>query len=588
MPSFAMRVLAAFAATAAAAPSTLHSLFGLPELLEKVAQPATWTHAGKAPAHELLNLQIALKQANIDGLQAALDDISDHASPNYGKWLSKEQIHAFTSPTEEAVDAIRSWLKAAGVQDDAISHPSPDWIHVSVPVSTADQLLQANYGVYNDDVLGGTILRTLEYALPKLLHDHVETIQPTTSFLRNMAKQGSGNLKPAPASSGTAAVARAAAAHVDMKACASSANPDCIRKLYNVDYKGKGLSSAAVVIFNRDAGNATDLATFLKRYDPKTPATANYTELYIGNATTADTINGMEPHIDSQMIVSLSYPNNASMIHAGPDDRLDRVNEDLLSLTDYINNADSPPQVVSISYNYEEPTAPHPFYNRLCNEFSKATARGVTFFLASGDDGVGRRSQQCTAFVPTFPSGCPYITVVGATQLTDDGRTEVGAVFPDIGSGGASGGGFSNLFPVPTWQQNDTSAYIDNFVPDEYNGLYNKSGRAYPDIAMLGRNINIVYNDGNWLAEGASASAPILAGLVAQINDYRASQGKASLGWLNPRLYGDAKVRAALKDVTSGSNPNCGTEGFTAEKGWDPVTGLGSINFSALRKALSG
>lgn len=599
MPSLVLRVLAAFAATTVAAPSpdaALQSLFGVPEVLQKVTLPPSWTHVGKAPAHEKLNLHIALKHSNIEGLQATLDDIADHNSPNYGKWLSKEQVRAFTSPADGSIDAVRGWLKAAGIEDGAISHPSPDWIHVSVPVSKAEQLLQANYGVYNDDLVGGTVLRTLEYALPKKLHEHVETVQPTTSFLRNMAKQA-GSLKrreparrPRTSSVRTSTSSRPAptqsAAPVDLKACAKEANPDCIRTLYNVDYKGKGLSSSAIAIFNRDTGNVTDLASFLKQYDPKTPATASYTEVYIGNATKDDTIS-MEPIMDSQMIVPLSYPNNVTMIHAGPDDSLNRFYEDMLSLTDYINNADHPPQVVSISYSGEEPTTPDPFYNRLCNEFSKATSRGVTFFISSGDDGVGRRSGTCKAFVPTFPTSCPYLTVVGGTQITDDAKNEVTAVFPDIGSGGSSGGGFSNLYPMPSWQQNDTLAYIKNFVSKDYDGLYNKSGRAYPDVAMLGRNVDMIYNGENWLGEGTSASAPIMAGLVTQINDYRLSLGKPSLGFLNPRLYTDANVRAALRDITSGSNPGCGTNGFTAQKGWDPVTGLGSFEFTALRKALS-
>ena len=59
------------------------------------------------------------------------------------------------------------------------------------------------------------------------------------------------------------------------------------------------------------------------------------------------------------------------------------------------------------------------------------------------------------------------------------------------------------------------------------------------------------------------------AGVISLLNDYRLSQGKSSLGFLNPLLYSTGL--AGLNDITSGSNPGCGTNGFTAVAGWDPV-----------------
>lgn len=38
-------------------------------------------------------------------------------------------------------------------------------------------------------------------------------------------------------------------------------------------------------------------------------------------------------------------------------------------------------------------------------------------------------------------------------------------------------------------------------------------------------------------------------------------------------------------DVILGDNPGCNTNGFKAAKGWDPVTGLGTPNFAALKAA---
>lgn len=38
----------------------------------------------------------------------------------------------------------------------------------------------------------------------------------------------------------------------------------------------------------------------------------------------------------------------------------------------------------------------------------------------------------------------------------------------------------------------------------------------------------------------------------------------------------------AFNDITTGSNPGCNTEGFYAQPGWDPVTGVGTPDFNKL------
>jgi hypothetical protein len=60
-----------------------------------------------------------------------------------------------------------------------------------------------------------------------------------------------------------------------------------------------------------------------------------------------------------------------------------------------------------------------------------------------------------------------------------------------------------------------------------------------------------------------------VAGVISLLNDHLLSTGQNPLGYLNPWLYG--KGRPGLNDITSGSNPGCGTEGFSATAGWDAV-----------------
>jgi len=114
----------------------------------------------------------------------------------------------------------------------------------------------------------------------------------------------------------------------------------------------------------------------------------------------------------------------------------------------------------------------------------------------------------------------------------------------------------------------------------DYAGFYNPNGRGYPDIAAQALKFVIVVDNAGLVASGTSCSTPTVAGLISLLNDYLISHGQPTLGFLNPWLYGTG--RAGFKDITSGSNPGCGTPGFPAIEGWDPVTGLGTPHFEKL------
>lgn len=92
----------------------------------------------------------------------------------------------------------------------------------------------------------------------------------------------------------------------------------------------------------------------------------------------------------------------------------------------------------------------------------------------------------------------------------------------------------------------------------------------------------MVANGKSKAVSGTSCSAPIFAGLVALINNELLTAGEAPLGFLNPWLYANPD---AFTDITSGSNPYEKCDGFQAAAGWDPVTGLGTPIYTALKQA---
>lgn len=220
---------------------------------------------------------------------------------------------------------------------------------------------------------------------------------------------------------------------------------------------------------------------------------------------------------------------------------------------------------------------------------------GTTFLYSSGDYGVAGNGGQCCTkakcaggtynnggrgtFNPSFPGTCPYVTSVGATQIVAGASVTA----PEIACQSViySGGGFSNVFPIPSYQSSAVASYFANHRPSYTSTKYNNSGtvRGFPDVAANGANYVIGLDGSLQLIYGTSASSPTFGGVVTLINEARANVGKGPVGFINPVIYQNP---TAFNDITSGGNQGCGTAGFTAVTGWDPVTGLGTPNYPKL------
>lgn len=76
--------------------------------------------------------------------------------------------------------------------------------------------------------------------------------------------------------------------------------------------------------------------------------------------------------------------------------------------------------------------------------------------------------------MPQFPSSCPWVTSVGGTYGVEPEKAVV-----------LSGGGFSDRFPRPSWQDDAVKKYLSK-IGGTFKGLYNDSGRGIPDVAAQG------------------------------------------------------------------------------------------------------
>jgi len=251
------------------------------------------------------------------------------------------------------------------------------------------------------------------------------------------------------------------------------------------------------------------------------------------------------------------------------------------SLLDWINAvlADKSPALVhSVSYGNDEIQQTSTDYMYSVNsQFQLAGTRGLTIIFASGDQGVWGRSGHNGHFNPDFPAASPYVTAVGGSDYA--------STTPNIGSTETccqdSGGGFSVTFLRPSYQDAQVKAYLSNpavTLPTPSN--YNSSGRAYPDIsAFFGLAVPFcIAEAGNFVGvAGTSASAPTVAGIIANLNNQRLNAGKPTLGFLNPWLYQtQANHPDAFFDVKTGTNNGGAGQGFEASAGWDPCSGVGT------------
>ncbi|KIP08279.1 hypothetical protein PHLGIDRAFT_88390 [Phlebiopsis gigantea 11061_1 CR5-6] len=614
--------LALYLLTLAALTAAVPHLSYTFQVKETVTPPREWSQAYKAPSDLTIDLRIALPQQNFALLEQHLYEVSDPFHERYGQHLSQADVNELIAPHPHAVDQVEQWLESHGLSRDSISRSSAgDWLRVKVPVSKAEEMLNTEYHIWVRST-GETLVRATAYSLPVHLHEHVEFVQPTTLFSTFRPMRSSARLVETTQSStsssntGTISVASAASGRVDAS-CADTVTIECLRQLYNaVGYTPSANTGNQIGVtgYLGQFANEQDLQTFYKNQVP-TAVGSSFTTVAVNGGKNIQTLKeaGGEANLDVQFAFGLAHPIPATFYTTDgtPPFQPDSLtptdgNEPYLDWVDFVLNHPNPPQVISTSYADTEQSGkscravgvksvsaypalvPKSFAQRVCQGFATLGARGVTLTFSSGDFGVGDANpdpatQICfsndgtnkTEFIPLFPPSCPYVTAVGGTT----GVPEVAASF--------SGGGFSNYFDRPIYQAIAVPLYLTKLGTKTYNGLFNRNGRAIPDVSAQSTNFSMIWQGQPFSADGTSAASPAFAGIVALINDARMQKKKAPLGFLNPLIYTlNLLDKSAFNDITSGSNPGCGTPGFNATAGWDPVTGLGTPNFGVLKGLL--
>ena len=228
------------------------------------------------------------------------------------------------------------------------------------------------------------------------------------------------------------------------------------------------------------------------------------------------------------------------------------------AITTAVNDSVNKPSVISISWGGPESSWAAQSMAALDAACQAAAAVGVTITVAAGDSGS---TDGATGNNVDFPASSPHVLACGGTKLVGSGSTITSEVVWNETSSdeGATGGGVSTVFALPTWQKNAN-------VPASSTST---GGRGVPDVsadADPSTGYVIRVDSETTVIGGTSAVAPLWAGLIALAN----AQNKVSAGFVNPALYA-AGAKKAFNDITQGNNG-----AFSAGPGWDACTGLGS------------
>jgi kumamolisin len=261
----------------------------------------------------------------------------------------------------------------------------------------------------------------------------------------------------------------------------------------------------------------------------------------------ADIVNYFAPNTDSGLLESMR-----AAVHASP-----------------------APTAISLSWGATESSHSSHFVQAMEDAFREAAALGITVCAASGDSGSGNDEHDGGSHV-NYPASSPHVLSIGGTTLVGDpgaGTIDSETVW-NAGSGRATGGGVSNLFDLPDWQEQAG-------VPNRFGKA--KKGRGVPDVAAnadASTGYQFLLNGKIAFVGGTSAATPLWAALVCRL----AQAVGRPLGLLQPLIYQEQTAGhacAGFRDISTGDNGS-----YAAAPGWDPNTGLGSPDGTALLNVL--
>jgi len=570
------KVFALLCASTIATAVVVKPEYGATQVMEEgifAQESSAWVKGDRCNTNDRVSVIVMMQKG--EAQRAALEEtfwaVSDTKSVRYGAHLDTDALTALVAASDESVSAVSQWLISGGASIEVA--PMKDSIDAKMTCANAEILF--NTEIHTFKSTRATLLRAAKsYHVPSAMNGLVAMVSdlntlPRVNNLKVVPEEPSVNAFPASCN--------------DKCGRGTFVTPTVLTQAYSLGpspQSAKG--SMAVAEFQGVDWDAKDLATFSSVCEVVPPVNVSVQIGKNGGGKCGIPIIGTtcaEALLDIEYIGSLAGAVPLTDIYSAQ-----------FSLLNWATSVMKMPQgsmplVHSVSYGNDESQQTSKAFMEQCNaQFMKFGSLGLSVLFASGDQGVlGRSGSANKPFHPDFPGASPYITTVGGTDFVT--KSVIG---PEM-AWTNGGGGFSNTFPMPAYQQDAVRKYITDAassLPDQ--SKWNSSGRAYPDVAALGGEVNpyCIHVGGIFQGvAGTSAACPVMAAVIAKLNEVRLASGGQPMGFLNPWIYQNAST--GFNDVTQGINcgqPSCKTgTGFTAIAGWDAATGFGSPNFDKLK-----
>lgn len=399
----------------------------------------------RVDGNAIVPVRIGLRQNNLHTGYERLMDVSHPTSENYGKHLSKEEVHSIFAPADESIDIVQNWLIASGlIKDSEIAHyENKGWLAVDMPAKHAESLLGAEY--YEHQTSKGNVkIGCDEYYLPAHVSRHVDFVKPGVKLSaplrkRQVEKRGitsHGGPHPPhgkpPHYPGWGLPPGAGSLPEDLKTCGVNITPTCIKALYDLPTAHLSQPENVMGLYETyDSFSQADISLFFEKFAKNVPSNTAPKVISVDGGTApvapGDARNGGESDIDIDLAISLIYPQSVTVYQVDdlPTSSGEREYAGFLntffdsidgSYCDYSAfgvTGDSPGEdptypdplaggykgklecgtyeltrVVSISYGEAEDDLPKPYVERQCNEIMKLGLQGHSVLVASGDYGV--------------------------------------------------------------------------------------------------------------------------------------------------------------------------------------------------------
>lgn len=501
-----------------------------------------------------LSISLPMSYTNKLRLQAYLKTVYDPASPFYHQFLTPQQYQQQYGLPADTIKNIKDYLTLSGIDSSSISiSPTGQLIDLKASVATIEKVFDVQLHKYT--LHGQTYYGPVsDPRVPSSLAGLIQTVSGLDDF---SVYHSGAQLRPHATNGYTPA---------DLQKAYGASG------LQSQGFDGSGQNIAFLEL---DGYQASDIQQYQQQYGVS-GGTFQTVSVDGANYDSNPGQGSIEVQLDMEVAFAMA-PKIHEYVYEGQNS-----GQGINDIYSQIVNDDKA-KIVSVSWGLCEQSSGSSELQALDQIFQQGAAEGIAFFAAAGDSGAYDCGDN-TVNVDS-PADDPYVTGVGGTSLTLNNGAygseqawscTTGNCTSQSQNGSGGGGGISQAFPVPSFQQSlhpsGTNGQTGRYVPDVSADADPQTGYSIICSASCGGN-------GQTVVGGTSAAAPLWASGMALVEQSLAKANK-TIGNANSAIYGLAGK--GIHDVTQGNNLL-----YNATTGYDLATGWGSPDLTALAAALA-